>query len=179
LKAKEDASAIATELSKTVKGLEAKLDAMATAQAKELAEASFNTRMSLVDSEFDLSDEDRKAIASDITSLSDDASFEAWYGKFSVYAAAKKKKVAPVKKDDDGDKADDDKKDKQAKADDSEEATASEEEKKQKLAAAAVEASLKNAKENGSVIKTGVDTSESLVEKYKSAFGKDGIVLKK
>jgi hypothetical protein len=191
--AKEDAVATVKELQTSVTKISEKMDAMAASQIKAEAEATFNSRMSLVDSEFELTDADRKAIASDISALTDEASFEGWYGKFSVYAAAKKKAAKPAKPDNDADDDTDDddtsdtSKAAKSKADDmgDDDAAASDDKKKKKKdskaeIAAAVEEALKNANAKGTVINAGVTTGSSLVEQYKSiAFNKDGIVLKK
>lgn len=191
---KESAAIIAKELNKTVKDLESKLDLISAAHAKEQAEASFNARMSLLDSEYDLSADDRKAIASDIAAITDDAGFETWMGKFSVYAAAKKKKAKPAddnQNDDDNDADDDtddtDKKskaakDKKAEADDEEAVAAKKKKAKDDMKASiasAVEAAMKNAEEKGTVVNTNVATGKSYKEQYNGAFGIEGITLKK
>jgi len=59
-------------------------------KAQEI-EATFQRRMSLVDEEFNLSNEDREIIAEDLHAIENDEAFEKWYNKFSTIASAKKK----------------------------------------------------------------------------------------
>jgi transcriptional regulator NrdR family protein len=55
--------------------------------------------MTLLDEEFDLTDEDRTIIAEDLNTIENDEQFEKWYKKFSTFAAAKKKAAKVVKKE--------------------------------------------------------------------------------
>jgi hypothetical protein len=59
-------------------------------RAKEI-EVNFQNRMSLIDEEFELSEEDRSIVAEDLNTIENDEQFEKWYKKFSTLAAAKKK----------------------------------------------------------------------------------------
>jgi hypothetical protein len=61
-----------------------------TIKAQEI-EATFQRRMSLVDEEFNLSNEDREIIAEDLHAIENDEAFNKWYNKFSTIASAKKK----------------------------------------------------------------------------------------
>lgn len=186
---KENAVAATQELKEEVKAMKSAIDSMAAVQAKEQAEASFHSRMTLVDSEFTLSDEDRKAVASDVSSLASDEDFEKWLNKFSVYAASKKKTAKPVNNDDDDDDADDTddaKASKKSKGGDGEDDDAVAAKKKKKaddmkaaIASIVAEAMQKAGIKTSGVANAGIETGDSFTEKYKNAFNKEGIVLKK
>lgn len=71
-------------------------DELAKAQIEASNRETFNTRMTFLDETYDLDDEVRKVIASDIADL-DEAAFEKYKTKFAILAAGKKKGVvAPV-----------------------------------------------------------------------------------
>jgi len=55
--------------------------------------ASFNTRMDEIDNKFDLDDQDREFLASELKSLEDDASYEAFASKLDVLWKHKNKEV--------------------------------------------------------------------------------------
>jgi hypothetical protein len=69
-------------------------DIKASQEAADKAE-KFNLRMQLVADEFDLDDEVRTIIASEIKDL-DDAGFDSWKNKFNILAIGFKKKAAAV-----------------------------------------------------------------------------------
>ncbi len=97
--AKEAADAAAAETraaNERVEALSAELETLKTALAADKAESDFNSRMTALDEEFELSDEDRKVIASKIKGL-DDVSFSAWKSDFDVLAKEKNKEVVKAK----------------------------------------------------------------------------------
>ena len=66
------------------------------AQAREVEE-TFQNRMTTLDEEFDLDDEERQVIGEQIKNLDTD-SFEKWYKAFNVFAKGKNKKIMMEKK---------------------------------------------------------------------------------
>lgn len=88
--AKAAAEAKVTELSTTVSELAAKLNAIEEAKAAEAKQKAFQDRMSGLDAEFDLSDEEREIIASEIKDL-DEPAFEAYAKKAKVLMKEKSK----------------------------------------------------------------------------------------
>lgn len=61
-------------------------------KAQEI-EATFQRRMSLIDEEFNLSNEDREIVAEDLHTVENDEAFEKWYNRFATIASAKKKQT--------------------------------------------------------------------------------------
>jgi len=123
LKAKEDlfknAEAAKVEREEQNKKLEASLaqvqkeleEVRAKAEETEVAQ-KFQERMASFDEEFDLDDEDRKIIASDVKALDTDEAFASYMSKAKKLMAAKKKKAKADPKDGDGpDKSKDEKSD--------------------------------------------------------------------
>jgi hypothetical protein len=84
---KGELEAMKTESEKLKEEFNSMQDAI---KAQEI-EATFQRRMSLVDEEFNLSNEDREIIAEDLHAIENDEAFEKWYNKFSTIASAKKK----------------------------------------------------------------------------------------
>jgi hypothetical protein len=85
-----------TKLAETLNSLDKlKLDfeALNSEIKQKEIEATFQNRMSSIDEEFNLTDEDRAIIAEDLQSLASEEDFEKWMKKFSTFAAAKKKIV--------------------------------------------------------------------------------------
>ena len=64
-----------------------------TRKKAQEAIASFNTRMDEIDNKFDLDDQDREFLASELKSLEDDASYEAFASKLDVLWKHKNKEV--------------------------------------------------------------------------------------
>jgi hypothetical protein len=78
------------------------LDKLQELAAAKAAEEKFNQRMSQFDNEYELGDEDRKVIATDIKEVDDEA-FSAYWDKMIVLLSGKNKKVlAKVEKDTEG-----------------------------------------------------------------------------
>lgn len=97
---KEDKIKEYEDLKASVKALEEKLgDASERISGYENEEkaqkaiASFNTRMDQIDEKFELDDQDREFLASELKTLDDDASYEAFASKLDVLWKHKNKEV--------------------------------------------------------------------------------------
>ena len=148
----------------------ATIEAEKEAKAKEEA---FNLRMASFDEEFDLSDEDRKVLASDLKDLTEDA-FSAYKSKMAVLMKEKNKAMKKAKMD----------KEMKNKSD-AEEVKASEE-VAQPVAQeiSTTQEVVEQAVDNGSKASIEIPNSApvsqpSVKEKYAAAFGFDGFELTK
>lgn len=147
----------AKELEENLKNVNSELKTLKEKAVAEELNKKFQERMAGLDSEYDLSDDDRKVIAKQIKDKDED-NFKTWVADFSVIAASKKKQA----------KANDEKKD------ESKVATAS---TKQETTDA-----LDKAKEDGKskvANATVTDDNLSLADKYKKAFSMENIVISK
>lgn len=176
--AASDAKASVEKLSQTVDNLQSQLNTVLAEQARVEAEAVFNSHMTLLDSEFELSDEDRSVITEQIKNL-DEASFEKWYSSFARFATDKKKKVAKTDKTGKPDVKEDKMDKKGGESCASTEVTEEEIQKRIDAATAtAVEAALKNAKEQGTIpVNNATVVFGDMREQYKNAFKQDGLVV--
>ena len=170
-------------IKKQVEELNQKLSALEAEKVAKAQEEAFNMRMALLDEEYDLSEEDRKVLASDIKDLNEEA-FSAYQKKMSVLMkeknkAAKKAAKEKADKEDMKDKgADEDKEDKNGKVIKS--AVASEEVSQQISTTQEV---VEQAVDNGSKASTEIPNSTSAAEpsvkeKYAKAFGLEGFDIK-
>ena len=116
-----------------------------------MAAERFNERMSAFDAEYELDDESRQVIASDIADLDDD-SFAAYKNKMAVFM--KNKKKGEMK---------DEKKEEAKSSASVDEVLDNASEKGEKTAAA--------------IAATSIASEDSLFEKYKQAFNYDGFVI--
>lgn len=94
--AKAAAEAKVAELSKNVSDLASKLNEIEAAKAAEAAEKLFQERMKGFDEEYELNDEERTLIASEIKGMNDE-SFDAYLKKFKVLAKEKSKAFKTAK----------------------------------------------------------------------------------
>ena len=97
---KEDKIKEYEDLKASVKALEEKLgnasERISGYENEEKAQkaiASFNTRMDQIDEKFELDDQDREFLASELKTLGDDASYEAFASKLDVLWKNKNKEV--------------------------------------------------------------------------------------
>lgn len=93
--AKEKHEALVSEgeaLKTELDSVKTELDSLKSEAAEKQAEQDFNLRMAKFDEAFDLSDQDREVIASDIAGL-DEESFESYEKKISVLLSSKVKKA--------------------------------------------------------------------------------------
>jgi len=152
----------------------ATIEAEKEAKAKEEA---FNLRMASFDEEYDLNDEDRKVLASDLKDLTEDA-FSAYKGKMAVLMKEKNKAAKKVKINE-----------KMKNHSDAQEVKASEEVAQTVAQPVAQEISttqevVEQAVDNGSKASIEIPNSApasqpSVKEKYAAAFGLDGFELTK
>lgn len=138
-------------LEKEISALKASLEASEVEKQKILANEQFNDRMSAFDAEYDLDDESRQVIASDIAGL-DDNSFAAYKNKMAVFMKNKKKGMEKEEKKE------------EAKSS----ATASE---------VLDEVSEKGEKKTATMAATSTASEATFFEKYKQAFNYDGFVI--
>jgi hypothetical protein len=137
------------------------------AQDKELEE-TFNARMTYFDTEFELDEKSRNAVANRIKGL-DEAGYKQEKEDLETLLAAKKKGFVPFKKK--GEKEDENSK--EDKKEDKKEAKASEEVKGDVVA----DALDKGEKVAASVAATTTPPAETQAQKFAKAFGKDAWVV--
>jgi hypothetical protein len=162
---KQEAESLKAELEKASNELK-EIKAAAEARARDEA---FQTRMSSLDEEYELADEDRQVIGSQIKDLDDEA-FSKWAESFKVIAKEKSKayKAFLKKGEEKKEEKPEDKKDEKK-----EEGKASDEDK-QKEAEKILEDAKASADNN--IPNNGTDTAKpTIFEKWKSAFNKDTV----
>jgi len=167
-------------IKKQVEELNQKLASLESEKVAKAQEEAFNLRMASLDEEYDLSDEDRKVLASDIKDMTEEA-FSAYKSKMSVLMKEKNKaaKKAKMDKEDLKDKGvDENKEDKNGKMIKS--AIASEEVAPQISTTQEV---VEQAVDNGSKASTEIPNSApaaepTIREKYAKAFDLDGFDIK-
>ena len=144
-------------LQKEISALKTSLQASEAEKQAIVANEKFNERMSAFDSEYDLDDDTRQVLASDIAGLDDD-SFAAYKNKMAVFMKTKKK----------GDK--EKTSEKMDKEEDSKEYKAS--------ASEVIDQAAANGEKKAAVIPaTSTASDDSLFNKYKQAFDYDGFVV--
>ena len=156
---------------KTIVELTEKLATIEAEKEAKAREEAFNMRMAALDEEFDLSDEDRKVIASDIKDLNDET-FSAYKNKMSVLMKEKTKayKKAMAEKT-------------QKEKEMAEKATqASEVKASEAPVAETTQEVVEQAVDNGAKASTEIPNSApvsqpSVKERYAAAFGLDGFEL--
>lgn len=79
-------------LKKALEDIKKELEEIKAKQLEKEANEKFQVRMAALDNEYNLEDEERRLIASDIKEL-DEENFASWLEKFKVFAKSKKKKV--------------------------------------------------------------------------------------
>ena len=169
LKAANEKIASVTSEHEAVKKQVAELtEKLASLEAEKVAkekEETFNVRMASLDEEYDLEDEDRKVIASDIKDLNEE-SFSAFKDKMSVLMKEKKKSYKKA----------------QAEKMQKEMAKAEEIKASEAPAQATTQEVVEEAVDNGVKASTEIPNSApaaqpSVKEKYAAAFGLDGFEL--
>ncbi len=165
LKTAEDAkiaeAAKAAKLATSLAEIQKQLDDVTAKADATAANQKFQERMASFDEQYDLDDEDRAILASDIKALDTDEAFAAFSKKCGKLMAAKKKGAKPaVQKDQMDDDGDDDTSD-AAKAAKAAEAEAT----KIKAALASAQA------DDKSFIRPGVNLDSTLVQQMADAFG--------
>ena len=144
-------------LQKEISALKTSLQASEAEKQAIVANEKFNERMNAFDSEYDLDDDTRQVLASDIAGLDDD-SFAAYKNKMAFFMKTKKK----------GDKEKTN--EKTDKEEDSKESKAS--------ASEVIDQAAANGEKKAAVIPaTSTASDDSLFNKYKQAFDYDGFVV--
>ena len=155
----EDLKTKLEEVGKTLADLEEE-------KSQREAENKFNERMSLLDEEYELNDEDREVIASDIKEMNNEG-FESYQKKISVLLKEKSKAAIKAKAEAEEAKAEENKK--------LEETKASEEEVKENVLETAVDEAEKTNDEIPNSIQA---EDESFMDKYRKAFTLDQFEIK-
>ena len=164
---------------KQVSELSEKLSALEVEKEAKAKEETFNMHMASFDEEFDLSEEDRKVLASDLKDLSEEG-FSAYKSKMSVLMkeknkAAKKAAKAKMDKEDLKDKVvDENKEDKTVKMVKASVESASEISTTQDVVEQAVD---NGSKASIEIPNSTPATEPSIKQKYALAFGLDGFEL--
>jgi len=173
--ANEKISAVEAEHQAVKKQVVELTEKLATIEAEKEAKAkeeAFNMRMAALDEEFDLSDEDRKVIASDIKDLNDET-FSAYKNKMSVLMkektkAYKKAMAEKMQKE----------KEMAEKASQASELKASESPATAETTQEVVEQAVDNGAKASTEIPNSAPVSQpSVKERYAAAFGLDGFEL--
>jgi len=166
----EKYDALSTESEKVKEELEKLKASLAKLEEEKVAKAqeeAFNLRMATFDEEFDLSDEDRQVLATDIKDLNDE-SFAAYKNKMAVLMK-EKNKAAKKAKEDEMKKSKASEVKEEIKASTSSEQSATE----------VVDEVLDNSNVEKNSIPNSTTTAEvSLREKYSKAFGLEGFDIK-
>jgi len=173
------------ELKKSKEDSELALGELKNQIAAKEAEEVFQMRMASIDSEYDLSDEDRTIVAEDLKLIANDEEFQKWFKKFSTLASAKKKivkkemmikekemKMAKCSDDEASVVTEDESQDVVVETVDETAEEPTSEIKEDVVAEAVSEASIKNDLANA----TGGE--ETLKDRMASAFGGDNIKIK-
>jgi hypothetical protein len=150
-----------SKMSDEFESVKSELGTLKEEQAERDAQEQFNNRMSAMDEAYELNDEDRKVIASDIKDL-DEQSFSDYREKMAVLLRAKSKEVIAEEKA---------KEEAEAKKAEKQTEEAAETEANEKETAEDV---LDNVQEDSEDIPSSSEaTDASLYEKYRAAFGLD------
>jgi hypothetical protein len=193
---KENALKVATEkfdstfaeqevLKKQLEEVNQKLSLIQAEQEAKAKQEAFDIRMASFDEDFDLSDEDRQVLATDIKDLNDEA-FSAYKNKMAILMKEKNKaaKKAKMDKEDIKDKGiDESKEDKNGKiikaSTISEEVKASEEVTQVPTTQEVVEQAVDNGtKASVEIPNSSPATEQSVQEKYAKAFSLEGFDIK-
>ena len=170
-KTKAELEAKLEELKQTGEQLKAELEKIKLeAEAREIEE-TFQNRMSGLDEEFSLDDEERQIIGEQIKNLDQEA-FEKWYKAFNVFAKAKNKKMMMEKKEaEEKMKEKEESKASSIETKESAEVIASEQEEKEQEAAVVLE----KAQAEEVALPNGAIAEDSLRQKFAKAFNSNTI----
>ena len=160
-----------TKIAEELAEMKSNLEELEKAKAEKEADEQFNNRMSLMDEKYELDDEDRKFVASDLKDLDEEA-FSAYQEKMAVLLRSKDKELLAEKEA-------------EAKAEtekETEESVASEVEEKVEEEAVAdteeakevIDEIVDNAEETSEEIPVSSEAEQTLYEKYAAAFSLEG-----
>ena len=179
---KEEALKAATEKSETLQAehdqltdeltkVKDALGELEKANAEREAEEKFNQRMSLLDEEYELTDQDREVIASDIKDMDEEA-FTNYQSKISVLLSSKNKAaIAKAQAEAEEAKASEEKKEQEAVATELPEET-------QAAVQEVVEEVLENAETEQDEVPVSSEAEEpTIYDKYAKAFGLDQVEI--
>ena len=141
------------------------------AEAREVEE-TFQNRMTTLDEEFDLDDEERQVIGEQIKNLDTD-SFEKWYKAFNVFAKGKNKKMMMEKKAAEQKMKEEKEGCASSEKNESAEVIASEQEKKEQEAAFVLE----KVEAEEVALPNGAVAEDTLRQKFAKAFNSDTIKI--
>ncbi len=154
----EDLKTKLEEVGKTLADLEEE-------KSQREAEAKFNERMTLLDEDYELNDEDREVMASDIKDMNDEG-FESYQKKISILLKEKSKSAIKIKAEAEQAKAEESQKEEESKA--------SENEEKGDV----VETAVDEAEKTEDALPNSIQAEEeTLMEKYRKAFSLDQFEL--
>jgi hypothetical protein len=171
-KTKNELEAQLEELKQVGEQLKAELERIKIeAEAREAQEA-FQNRMTTLDEEFDLDDEERQVIGEQIKSLDTD-SFEKWYKAFNVFAKSKNKKMMMEKKAAEQKMKEEKSGGASSEKNESAEVIASEQENKEQEAAFVLE----KVEAEESALPNGAVAEDTLRQKFAKAFNSDTIKI--
>lgn len=163
----DDLSANYDKVKDELQSVSENLKTLEDENAAKAAEELFNQRMASFDEKYDLSDEDRKVIASDIKELDEEA-YSSYLEKMAVLLSAKDKAAiaaAEAAKEEEA---------KASEKETQEEVKASEEETNEEV----VDEALDNAEVEPDAVATTTEVEEpTLYEKYKTAFSLDNFKI--
>ncbi len=165
----ETALAEQETLKKQLAEVSEKLSAIEAQQLAKAQEEAFNMRMADLDNEYDLNDEDRKVLASDIKDLTEEG-FSAYKGKMAVLMKEKNKAAKKTQM----------KKEEEMKAEVTSQEVKASEEVAQTIST--TQEVVEQAVDNGSKASTEIPnsapaTEQTVREKYASAFGLEGFSI--
>lgn len=149
--------------------IKSELETLQAEKAELQAQERFDTRMSSMDEEYELSDQDREVIASDIKDLNDE-DFSAYQEKMKVLLSSKNKEALETQR-----QAEEEAKAKEAN--EAEKAVA--ETKASETTEEVVEKAVDNAEEKDEAIANSTQTEDdTLYNKYKNAFNMENFDIK-
>jgi hypothetical protein len=141
------------------------LEELEKAKAEKEAEETFNQRMSLMDSEYELNDEDRKVLAADVKDMDEEA-FTSYQSKMGILLKEKSKALLAEKAEADKAAEAAEVKTEEPKTEEKEVVVASEENN-------VVEEIIENAENSSNEVPVSSEPEQTLYDKYASAFSID------
>ena len=166
-------SSASKELKEEMDKIKAALEQLEKEKSERIKEEKFNQRMAFMDDTYNLSDEDRKVVASQIGDLDDEA-FEAYQGEMSILLSSRnKEEIEKQAKETEAAE--------EAKLQETNEETKASEETQADVAEEVVEQVVEQAKEEPETVPvsaTASDPSDTVYDKYRKAFDIDNFEIK-
>ena len=166
-------SSASKELKEEMDKIKAALEQLEKEKSERLKEEKFNQRMAFMDDTYNLSDEDRKVVASQIGDLDNEA-FESYQSEMSILLSSRNKEEIEkqVKETEAAEKA---------KPQETNEETKASEETQADVAEEVIEQVVEQAKEEPETVPvsaTASDPSDTVYDKYRKAFDIDNFEIK-